>query len=137
MKRRDVLLAALGLAIVWQIAAMLVNRPILPAPWEVLVVFAKELGNGLLIHFGVSLWCVRDWLARPNLEPQQKDVPRQRKLDKDKLRLHVRDNPEATLRERASYFGVRINSMGWALHRLKLTHKKRRSSTKSVTRTSA
>jgi NitT/TauT family transport system permease protein len=58
MKRRDVLLAALGLAIVWQIAAMIVNRPILPAPWDVLVVFVKELGNGLLIHFGVSLWRV-------------------------------------------------------------------------------
>jgi ABC-type nitrate/sulfonate/bicarbonate transport system permease component len=58
MKRRDVLLAALGLVIVWQIAAMIVNRPILPAPWDVLVVFVKELGNGLLIHFGVSLWRV-------------------------------------------------------------------------------
>ena len=88
-------------------------------------------------HFDVSLWCVRDWLARPDLEPQQKDVPRQRKLDKDKLCLHVRDNPDATLRERASHFGVRISSMGWALQRLKLTHKKRRSSTKSVIRTSA
>jgi ABC-type nitrate/sulfonate/bicarbonate transport system permease component len=58
MKRRDVLLAALGLAIVWQVTAMIVNRPILPAPWDVLVVFVKELSNGLLIHFGVSLWRV-------------------------------------------------------------------------------
>ena len=30
MKRRDVLLATLGLLIIWQAAAMLVNRPILP-----------------------------------------------------------------------------------------------------------
>ena len=51
-------LAALGLVIVWQIAAMLILRPILPAPWEVLVVFVRELGNGLFIHFGVSLWRV-------------------------------------------------------------------------------
>ena len=58
MKRRDVLLAALGLVIVWQIAAMIVHRPILPAPWDVFVVFFKELGNGLLIHFGGSLWRV-------------------------------------------------------------------------------
>lgn len=58
MKRRDVLLAATGLAVIWQIAAMIVNRPILPAPWDVLVVFVKELGNGLLVHFGVSLWRV-------------------------------------------------------------------------------
>src|SRR6266508_2863868 len=58
MKRRDVLLAALGLIIAWQIAAIAVNRPILPSPGEVFVVFFKELGNGLLIHFGVSLWRV-------------------------------------------------------------------------------
>ena len=58
MKRRDVLLAALGLALLWQIAAMLIQRPILPAPTEVLVVFFRELGDGLLVHFGVSLWRV-------------------------------------------------------------------------------
>lgn len=58
MKRRDVLLSALGLIALWQIAAMLINRPILPAPWEVFVVFFQELGKGLLIHFGVSLWRV-------------------------------------------------------------------------------
>jgi NitT/TauT family transport system permease protein len=58
MKRRDVFLASLGLVIVWQIAAMIVHRSILPAPWDVLVVFVKELSNGLLIHFGVSLWRV-------------------------------------------------------------------------------
>lgn len=58
MKRRDVLLAALGLVIVWQLASIIVNRPILPAPWDVFIVFLKELGNGLLIHFGVSLWRV-------------------------------------------------------------------------------
>jgi len=58
MKRRDVLLAALGLALLWQIAAMLIQRPILPAPTEVFIVFFRELGDGLLIHFGVSLWRV-------------------------------------------------------------------------------
>ncbi|MFZ5880933.1 MAG: ABC transporter permease [Chloroflexota bacterium] len=56
MKRRDLLFSALGLLIAWQAAAMLINRPILPGPWEVIVVFFKELSNGLLIHFGVSLW---------------------------------------------------------------------------------
>ncbi len=56
MKRRDLLLSSLGLLIAWQVAAMFVNRPILPGPWQVLVVFFEELGDGLLIHFGVSLW---------------------------------------------------------------------------------
>jgi ABC-type nitrate/sulfonate/bicarbonate transport system permease component len=63
MKRRDVFFAALGLFLVWQVAAMLIQRPILPAPWEVIVVFFKELGNGLLIHFGVSLWRVTAGMA--------------------------------------------------------------------------
>lgn len=63
MKRRDVLLSALGLVIVWQVFAMIVNRPILPAPWEVFIVFFQELGNGLMIHFGVSLWRVAAGMA--------------------------------------------------------------------------
>lgn len=77
-------------------------------------------------HFDISLWCVRDWLTRKDLKPQQKGVPRQRKLDKQAVRAHVRDHPEAILRERAAHFGVHVSSMGWALHRLKLTRKKRR-----------
>lgn len=63
MRRRDIILATLGLVIVWQIAAMIVNRPILPAPLEVFVVFFEELGNGLLIHFGYSLWRVAAGMA--------------------------------------------------------------------------
>jgi NitT/TauT family transport system permease protein len=63
MKQRDVLLAALGLAIAWQIAAMIVNRPILPAPWTVFVVFIKELGGGLIIHFAASLLRVTAGMA--------------------------------------------------------------------------
>lgn len=58
MKRRDVLLATLGLIIIWQVAAMIVHRPILPTPWVVFKVFVEELGKGLLIHFGYSLWRV-------------------------------------------------------------------------------
>ena len=34
-------------------------------------------------QFDISMWCVRDWLARKDLRPQQKGVPRQRKLDKE------------------------------------------------------
>lgn len=58
MKRRDVLLAALALTAIWQVAAMIVTMPILPAPLTVLVVFFRELPNGLLAHFAVSLWRV-------------------------------------------------------------------------------
>ncbi len=63
MKRRDVLLAALGLGILWEAAALLINRPILPAPTLVLTVFVHELGKGLLVDFAASLWRVAAGMA--------------------------------------------------------------------------
>lgn len=42
----------------WQLGAMLVNRPILPTPVTVGVVFFKELQTGLLEHILASLWRV-------------------------------------------------------------------------------
>lgn len=59
MKRRDLLLAFIFLIVVWQVAAWLVHRPILPSPLQVGRVFFTELGSGgLLGHFAVSLWRV-------------------------------------------------------------------------------
>ena len=58
MKRRDALIAALGLLLIWQILAMLVNLPILPAPLTVVTVFIREVQNDLLTHFVFSLWRV-------------------------------------------------------------------------------
>ncbi len=64
MKRRDVLWAALALLLVWQVAAMIVDLPILPPPSKVLIVFFRELGKGdMLVHFGVSLWRVTAGMA--------------------------------------------------------------------------
>jgi transposase len=85
-------------------------------------------------RFDLSLWCVRDWLARKDLQPQQQGVPRQRKLDKAALRAQVRDYPDMLIRERAAYFGVYPNAISVALKALKLTRKKRRSSIRSATR---
>lgn len=87
-------------------------------------------------RFDISLWCVRDWLVRTDLQPQQKGVARQRKLDKEALRAHVRDYPDALIRERAVHFGVYPNAVWVALKTLQLTHKKRRSNTKNATRKS-
>jgi NitT/TauT family transport system permease protein len=58
MKQRDVLFAALALIVIWQILAMVVDMPILPAPLTVFIVFFKELQSGLFTHFAVSLWRV-------------------------------------------------------------------------------
>jgi len=57
MKRRDVLIAAAGLALLWQIAALLIQRPILPTPLLVAKAFWLELVQGdLALHFLASLW---------------------------------------------------------------------------------
>lgn len=59
IRRLDLFLALLLIFAAWQLAAWLVNRPILPAPWTVLVVFWRDLRNGELAgHFLVSLWRV-------------------------------------------------------------------------------
>jgi len=88
-------------------------------------------------RFDISLWCVRNWLARKDLAPQQKGVPRQRKLDKEGLRARVRDYPDATLHEHAVHCGVDRSVVGKALKHMKITHKKRRSNTRNAIRKSA
>jgi NitT/TauT family transport system permease protein len=58
MKRRDLLLAVLALIVIWQLAAWLVNRPILPSPIVVGQEFISEIQRDLLDHFLASLWRV-------------------------------------------------------------------------------
>lgn len=56
--RLDLLLTLLALILLWQIAAWLVNRPILPAPLTVLLTFVREAQDDLPLHFAASLWRV-------------------------------------------------------------------------------
>jgi len=59
MKRRDLFLAILALILIWQIAALLIHRPILPPPLAVIEAFFDEITNGELVeHFLASLWRV-------------------------------------------------------------------------------
>jgi ABC-type nitrate/sulfonate/bicarbonate transport system permease component len=58
VKRRDVLLAGLGILVIWQLAAILINRAILPSPSVVLEVFFREVRGELPGHFFASLWRV-------------------------------------------------------------------------------
>ena len=58
MKRRSLLLATLMLIVLWQLAAMLLDKPILPAPWSVAQALVVELGRDLPAHFLASLWRV-------------------------------------------------------------------------------
>ena len=55
--------------------------------------------------FGVTTRTLYNWIHRDNLKPAAHGE-RQRKLDKTALRAHVRDYPDALLKERAAHFGV-------------------------------
>ena len=58
-RRRDLLLASFIILAIWQLAAWLIDRPILPAPFSVLLVFWRDVKSGELVgHFLVSLWRV-------------------------------------------------------------------------------
>jgi NitT/TauT family transport system permease protein len=55
---RDLFLAAAGLLVVWQLASMLIDKPLLPTPWEVIRAFILELPEELGRHLLVSGWRV-------------------------------------------------------------------------------
>ena len=58
MSRRSLVIAAGVLGLAWQALAWVVDRPILPGPLGVVVVFITELGGELGAHALVSLWRV-------------------------------------------------------------------------------
>ena len=58
IQRRHLILAVLALLAIWQIAALIINRRILPTPVEVGGVFIQELNGELIDHFLASLWRV-------------------------------------------------------------------------------
>ena len=72
--------------------------------------------------FSVSTKTIQRWLAREDLRPSPAKT-RQRKLDKKALAQHVRDYPDALLRERAAHFGVHINAIWVALRKMNIVKK--------------
>ena len=87
--------------------------------------FVNEGGSkaGASRRFEVSLWCVDDWCKRGDLAPKSHSL-RHRKIDKEALRRHVQQYPDALLRERAELFEVRINAVWSMMRKMKLTYKK-------------
>ncbi|MEK6573170.1 MAG: ABC transporter permease [Chloroflexota bacterium] len=63
MKRRDVLLAIIALLVLWQLAAMIVGKPILPLPLTVVQALIRELPGDLGQHFTASFLRVIGGLA--------------------------------------------------------------------------
>jgi len=74
-------------------------------------------------RYQVSLWCVNDWYKRDDLTPQLQER-RKRKLDWSALDRHIKEYPDALIRERAQHFGVHNNAIWYANCQMKLTRKK-------------
>ena len=64
--------------------------------------------------YSVSTRTLFNWLRAEDLRPKVCG-PRQRKLDKAALAAHVREYPDALLRERATHFGVSTQAIWYAL----------------------
>ena len=77
--------------------------------------------------FKVSTSTIWKWKSKLNetgtLAPKKRKET-WRKIDPDKLRKYVDENPDAYQREIAEYFGVRLYAVQKALKRLKITRKK-------------
>ena len=87
--------------------------------------FVNEGGSKLEAArlFKVHPETVYEWLKRgKDLKPRVAKV-RQRKLDKAALARHVKEHPDALLRERAEYFGVHVNAIWVALRAQKFVKK--------------
>jgi len=73
--------------------------------------------------FGVTRPTVYRWLSSEKNVSAQPARRRKRKLDKSLLAAHVREHPDALLRERAEHFGVRVNAVWVALRTLGIRKK--------------
>jgi len=72
--------------------------------------------------YGVDRKSIYNWLRRDELSAKPHGS-RLRKLDKSALVVHVRDFPDALLRERAAHFNVSVPSLWAALRKMNIVKK--------------
>jgi transposase len=89
------------------------------------VSFVSEGGSkrGAARLFKVSPNTIYEWLKRGDDLAPRIARTRRRKIDKEALVRHVRDNPDALLRERAAHFGVHVNAVWEAMRRQRFVKK--------------
>lgn len=88
--------------------------------------------------FGLTTRTLTNWIRRKkeqNLPPKARCLSPS-KIDSDRLRQYVKDNPDAYLREIAEEFGSTLQAIFYACRRLKISLKKRSLTTKNVMRKS-
>lgn len=72
--------------------------------------------------FKISPQTVYNWLSRDDLKPSLAKQ-RHRKIDKVKLRAHVKAHPQMLLRERARIFEVSVPGLSMTLRAMKIVKK--------------
>ena len=72
--------------------------------------------------FAIDPKTLYHWLKCEDLRPKPA-ATRKRKLDKEALKAHVRNYPDALLKERAEHFGVSHVAIWKALKRLNIVKK--------------
>ena len=80
-------------------------------------------------RFGIGVASLTRWNNK--IEPKAHRDNRPRKIDLEKLRLDVENDPDAFQYERAERFGVHPKSMWSALKKIGVSYKKNNSSSKS------
>jgi len=75
------------------------------------------------ITFNIGKSTIYRWLQREDLAPKL-NYPKHQKINKDQLRIFVKNNPDAYLREIAQEFNVQISSVHNALKNMGYTNKK-------------
>jgi transposase len=74
--------------------------------------------------FKISLWCVKQWLKRPELKASKPGPTAPTKLSTQKLEQALDQTPDATLAEHAQKLGVSLTTVFYACKRNKITRKK-------------
>jgi putative transposase len=89
------------------------------------IAYVKEKGSKREAArlFKVSPNTIYEWLKRGDDLAPRVAKTRQRKLDKTALLAHVKAHPDATLRERATHFGVAVNAIWVAKKTLRIVKK--------------
>ena len=83
-------------------------------------------------RFSVSRRTIYNWLEAEDPFTYQKPGPKgPRSIDSEALREHVAEFPDHTLTERAQYFGVSQHGISYALSKLNITRKKKRTPLKN------
>jgi len=79
--------------------------------------------------FSISLRTVFYWknlYKKGSLEPQKNIERRHRKIDPEKLKLYIKNNPDSTLVKTAQHFKSATSSVYKRLKALNITYKKKR-----------